>query len=65
MVQTCQLCGDKAQKRNMASASTSVWDKAEPPALTLLPNSSIPPFMSLVTFKLLLPGWSSERVSLV
>ena len=31
----------------MTSASTSVWEKASPPALALKPDDSVPPCMSL------------------
>ena len=35
-----------------------------PPALTLMPDTSVPPAMSLVPFKLLPQCWGSERVGL-
>ena len=55
-------------KGTMASASASVWQKAAshttPPPLGVMLENSVPPGMSLVPFKLLLPRWSSEGVSL-
>ena len=44
----------------MASASTFAWQKAAPPALTLMPDNSVPPGMSLVSLKLLPQCRSSE-----
>ena len=38
-------------KGTSASASTSVWEKAAPPALTLMPNNSVPPHVSLMPCK--------------
>ena len=46
-----------------APASTSVWEKAAPSALTLLSDSSVPPHLSPVPFKLLPQRWSSEGVT--
>ena len=51
-------------KGTMASASTSVWEKAAPLALSLKPDNSVPPHMSLVPFELLPQCQSSEGVSL-
>ena len=45
------------------SASTSVWEKAAPPALTQMQENSVPTHMSLVLFELRLQCWSSEQVS--
>ena len=50
-------------KGMMASANTSVLGKATPPCLTLMPDSSILPCMSLVLFALLPQHWKSEGVS--
>ena len=36
------------RKGTMASASTSVWEKAAPPGFALKPDNSVPPQMSLV-----------------
>ena len=44
------LRGRSAQRGTMASASTSVWEKAAPPALVLMTDNSGPPHMSLVPF---------------
>ena len=48
----------------MASAHLSVWEKAVPPALALMPDTSVSPYMPLVPFKLLPRCWNSEGVSL-
>ena len=63
MVSACKLCGEGLRKGTGASASTSVWVKAAPPASFLKRGKEVPPHMSLVPFKLLLQCWSSERVS--
>ena len=55
--------GGGLSKGTMASASTSVWEKAAFPALTLMPNNSFPTYMSVMPFKLLPLRWSSEGVS--
>lgn len=34
-------------KETMTSASTSIWEKVAPPALSLKPNNLVPPCMSL------------------
>ena len=48
----------------MASASTTVLEKAAPAALALMPDCPIPPHVSLVPFKLLPQCWSLEQVRL-
>ena len=48
----------------MASTSTSVWEKASSPALTLMPDNSVPLHMFMVPLELLPQCWSSEEVSL-
>ena len=48
-------------KGTMASASTSVWEKAVPPSLL---NNLFPPCMSLASLKLLPQSWISEQMSL-
>ena len=51
-------------KGTVASASNFAWQKAAPlPTLTLILDNSVPPSTSLVPFKLLPQGWSSEGVS--
>ena len=50
-------------KGTMASASPSVWEKAAPPALSLLLGNLFPPLMTVVPFELLPQCWSSEEVS--
>ena len=52
-----------SRKVTMGSASSSVWKKAAPPAVSLVPDTSVPPCMPLVPFKLLPQCWSSEGVS--
>ena len=48
------LLGGGLSKGTVASACTSVWEKAAlPPALALMPDNSVPPHMSLVLFSLL------------
>ena len=56
--------GDKGgfNKGTMAPASTSVCERAAPPALTPKPNNSVPPHISLVLFKLLSLLWSLWQV---
>ena len=59
---TCQLCdsiGGGFRIETMASACLSVWV-----VLALMPDTSVPPCMPLVPFKLLPWCWSSEGVSL-
>ena len=46
----------------MASSSTSVWESAASPALTLNPDNSVPPRICLASFTLLLQCWNSEQV---
>lgn len=52
----------RLNKETMDSASTSVWDNAAPPALTLKLDNSVAPCMSLMPFRLLPQHWT-ERVS--
>ena len=40
-----------------------MWEKAAPPALTLIPDTSVLPCMSLVPFEVLPQSWGSEGVS--
>ena len=56
--------GGGLRRRPMVSARIFVWEKAALPVLTLTPDTSFPPHMSLVPFKLLPQHWSSERMSL-
>lgn len=42
--------GGGLDKEAMASPSSSLWEKATPPALTLQLDNSLPPHMSLVPF---------------
>lgn len=49
-------------KGTMAPASTSVWERAAPPALAPKPNNSDPPHISLVLLELLPLLWSLWQV---
>ena len=53
----------RLRKSTMASASTSVWERAVPPALALMPDNSFSPCMSLMSFNILPLHWGSEEVS--
>ena len=55
--------GKGLRKGTTASASTSVWEKAAPPALALIRHFSSS-HLSLVPFKLLPHNWNSEEVRL-
>ena len=52
------------QKRGNGLCPPFCLGESCPPALTLTPDTSVPPPMSLVPFKLLPQCWSSEGVSL-
>ena len=52
----------QAQQKNNGTANTSVWEKAVPLALALMPDNSICPYVSLVPLELLSLHWSSEPV---
>ena len=49
--------------RSVALCSEGL-EKGQWPLLTLIPDSSVPPIMPLLPFKLLPRSWSSEGVSL-
>ena len=49
-------------KGTIASASSSVWEKAAHSALTLIWDNSVSPYLSLVPFKLMPQCWSSESM---
>ena len=53
--------GERLIKGTVASASTYFWEKAAPPALTLMPNGSVPPCMSLVLLSCC-PSTGAQRV---
>ena len=53
-----------AQKRHNGLCPPFSLGESCPPALTLMPDMSIPPHMPLMPFKLLPQCWSSEEVSL-
>ena len=66
MAPDCWLCGSMGvgfRKGTMVSV-TFLSERKLSPALALMPDTSVPPHMSLVPFKLLPQWWSSERVSL-
>ena len=50
--------GRMLRLETMASSSTFAWQKAAPPALTLS-DTSVPPHVSMVPFKLLPQSWHS------
>ena len=58
------LCGDRVQKMDNGLCLPFSLGKSCPPALALMPDTSVPPCMLLVPFKLLPQCWSSEEVSL-
>ena len=45
---SASVWGGSLRKGTMASASTFIWKKAAPQALTLMPDNSVPPWLSLV-----------------
>ena len=57
------LWGEGSEKQQWP-LSTFLSVESCPPALTLMPDISVPPFMPLLPFKLLPWCWSSEGVSL-
>ena len=65
MAPVCQLCGggEGFFKGTMTSASTSIKEKAAPPALFLKSDNSVTSHMTLVSFELLSQCGSSEKVS--
>lgn len=58
MAPACGLFGEKDQQRDNGERC-----RFSPVALTLMPDNSFPPHVSLVLFKLLPQCWSLERVS--
>lgn len=50
------------KKKTVASARTSLSEKAAPPACAVKPDNAGPLF-KLLAFKLLIQCWSSEQVS--
>lgn len=55
--------GGQLNKWTVASASTSIWEKASPPALTLKPDNSVPSHMSVALLKLMLQCWRPEQAN--
>ena len=51
------------RKGTMASDSTFLWEKSDPPSLALNLNNLLPLHLPLAPFKLLCQCWSSEGVS--
>ena len=66
MAPACWLCGcwGRAQRRDNGFCLPFCLRESCPPAPTLMPDTSVPPCMSLAPFKLLHWCWSSEGVSL-
>ena len=64
MAPACQLREEGSEKETIVSASTSVWEKAAPTAVSLMPDNSVPPHMFPMYFEVLLHCLSSETVSL-
>ena len=62
--QAASSVGEGLRKGTVVSASTSIWEKDAPPGLTLMPDNSVPPHMSLVPFELLPQWWTLEGISL-
>ena len=63
MASAFQVCVERAQKRNNSLCQHFIWEKAAAPALTLMPDTSVPLCISLVPFELLPQCWGSEGVS--
>lgn len=59
----CRLGEGRLKKGTMASTSTSIWEKAATPALSLKPDFTVSHHIALVPFELLIQCWSAERVS--
>ena len=67
MPPACQLCGSVGgglRKWSMALCPPFSLEESCPSALTLLLDTSAPPCMPLLPFKLLTQCWSSEVISL-
>ena len=55
--------GYRLREGTMASVSTSLWEKAAPPGIALMPDTSAPPCVPPVPFELLpITGTQSECV---
>ena len=65
MAPACQICQWRVQKRINGLCPPFCLGKSCPPALALMPDTSVSPCMPLVPFKLLPWCWSSEGVSLI
>ena len=64
MMPACWFCGGRAQKRNNGLCHHLCLGESCPPAVALMPDTLVPPGMSLMHFNLLSQSWSSEGVSL-
>ena len=64
MASSCWLCDGRAQQRENGLCPTFCLGESDPPALTLMLDTSVLPCMSPVPFKLLPQCRSSEGVSL-
>ena len=64
MAPACWFHGGRVEKRNNGLCSPFCLGESCPPALALMPDTSVPSSMPLVLFKLLPQFWISEGVSL-
>ena len=62
MAPACWPCGRRAQKKNSGFCLPFCLGESCPPALAFMPETSVPPYMPLMPFKLLSWCWSSEGV---
>ena len=58
------LCGGRVQQRDNGLCWPFCFEESCPPAPVLTPDTSVPPLMPWVPFKLLPQCWSSEGVIL-
>ena len=64
MAPACQLCGWRVQKRDSGLCPPFCLGESCPPALTSIPDTSVPPCRPLVPSKLPSQCWSSEGMIL-
>ena len=58
------LCWGRVQRRDNGLCPLVSLEESSPPALTLMPDTSVPLCMPLLPFKLLPQCWSSEGVNM-